>query len=82
MSPCASIHTFGMRYPIDVVLLDGSGRVLASERRVAPGRVVQADKAHYALERPSSIKSWFEEGEQVQITYLIAGEGSLLVQAA
>lgn len=28
LSPCGSIHTFGMRYAIDAVYLDKAGRVL------------------------------------------------------
>ena len=35
---CRSVHTFGMRFPIDVVLLDRAHRVVAV-RRVPPGRV-------------------------------------------
>jgi uncharacterized membrane protein (UPF0127 family) len=34
---CRSVHTFGMRFPIDVVLLDRAYRVVAV-RRVPPGR--------------------------------------------
>ncbi len=28
IAPCSSIHTFGMRYPIDVVFLDRNARVV------------------------------------------------------
>ena len=37
---CRSVHTFGMRFAIDVVFLDAQGRVLAIESGVRPGRVV------------------------------------------
>jgi uncharacterized protein len=33
IAPCASIHTIGMRYPIDVVFVDAAARVV----RVCPG---------------------------------------------
>ena len=37
---CRSIHTFGMRFPIDVVFLDRHGWPIAIRRGVKPGRVV------------------------------------------
>ncbi len=37
---CRSIHTFGMRFPIDVAFLDAAGRVIRVERAVGPGRVL------------------------------------------
>lgn len=36
---CRSIHTLGMRFPIDVVFVDGSWRVLRSWRDLRPGRM-------------------------------------------
>ena len=36
---CASVHTFGMRYTIDVVFLDPLGRVLRVARSLRPWRV-------------------------------------------
>jgi uncharacterized protein len=36
--PCNSIHTFGMRFAIDVAFLDRRGRVLKLAAQVAPGR--------------------------------------------
>jgi uncharacterized protein len=36
---CRSVHTFGMRFAIDLVWLDAEGRVLAIERGVPPWRV-------------------------------------------
>lgn len=44
---CPSLHTFGMRAPIDVVWLDLSGdpgSVLGAEPRVAPRRLVRAPR--------------------------------------
>lgn len=38
--PCASLHTFGMRFELDVAFLDRRGRVLKSVERVRPGRLV------------------------------------------
>lgn len=36
---CRSVHTFGMRFPIDAVLLDRTWRVV-SVVRLAPGRLL------------------------------------------
>ena len=38
LKPCRSIHTFFMRFPIDVLFLDGQGRVL-SKATVAPWKM-------------------------------------------
>ncbi|MCS6850477.1 MAG: DUF192 domain-containing protein, partial [Gemmataceae bacterium] len=38
--PCASVHTFGLRFPIDAVALDRTGRVLAVHRAVPPGSIL------------------------------------------
>lgn len=35
----SSIHTFFMRFPIDVVYLDREGRVLRRDPRMGPGRI-------------------------------------------
>lgn len=37
--PCNSIHTFGMRFNIDVAYLDRQGRVLKLASDVKPGRL-------------------------------------------
>jgi uncharacterized membrane protein (UPF0127 family) len=50
---CRSVHTFGMRFPIDVVFLDEQGRTLRSERNVKPCRVVTCRDAFAVLERVS-----------------------------
>jgi uncharacterized membrane protein (UPF0127 family) len=36
---CRSVHTFGMRYPLDLVWLDGGGAVVRIDRGVRPCRV-------------------------------------------
>ena len=38
--PCNSIHTIGMRFPIDVLALDRRGRVRKHFQAVPPGRVI------------------------------------------
>lgn len=35
--PCRAVHMFGMRYPVDVLFVDGSGGVVATYHQLAPG---------------------------------------------
>lgn len=44
ITPCASIHTIGMRYPIDVVFLDRNQKVLKIAHNVRPFGVSFAPK--------------------------------------
>jgi uncharacterized membrane protein (UPF0127 family) len=50
---CASVHTFGMRFALDLYFLDDGGQVLAVRRRIPPGRVVWCRGARKVLEIPS-----------------------------
>ena len=50
---CRSVHTFGMRFPIDVLFLDGCGDVIARNQAVSPRRVVAERGAAAVLEVPS-----------------------------
>jgi len=50
IAPCNAIHTFFMRFTIDVVFVDRQGRVLKLCRFVHPWRVRTAIRAFAALE--------------------------------
>jgi uncharacterized membrane protein (UPF0127 family) len=50
---CSSVHTFGMRFDLDVYFLDRRGRVLSVRRRVPPGRVLWHPGASAVLEIPA-----------------------------
>jgi uncharacterized membrane protein (UPF0127 family) len=50
---CRSVHTFGMRFRLDVLFLDGDGRVVELRRAIPPGRVVRCSRAMAVLELPS-----------------------------
>ena len=50
---CASLHTFFMRFAIDIIFADREGRVLKVSHAVAPYRLCAAPlRAYYALELP------------------------------
>ncbi|MBR2684285.1 MAG: DUF192 domain-containing protein [Atopobiaceae bacterium] len=65
---CWSIHTFGMRYAIDVAFVSSDGEVLRSERGVEPGRVLTVRGATSVFERPSSITWWPQMGERLSLS--------------
>ncbi len=51
---CASVHTFGMRFPLDLVFLDRRGAPLQLHRRVPPRRLVWCRGAAAVLEIPAA----------------------------
>ncbi|HEX5609590.1 MAG TPA: DUF192 domain-containing protein [Solirubrobacterales bacterium] len=51
---CASVHTFGMRFRLDLVFLDARGRVLSVRCQVPPRRVAWHRGAAAVLEIPSA----------------------------
>lgn len=63
---CASVHTFGMRYPIDVVFLDTLGRVLKVVPSLGPWRLAMQLGAVAVLElAPGRAKEFgFDVGAQ------------------
>jgi trehalose synthase len=54
---CSSVHTFGMRFALDLVFLDRCGRALAVQREVPPRRFVSERGAVAVLELPSGTLS-------------------------
>ena len=51
---CSSVHTFGMRFALDVYFLDRYGRVISERRSVPPRRVIWQRGAAAVLEIPSA----------------------------
>jgi uncharacterized membrane protein (UPF0127 family) len=51
---CRSVHTFGMRFPIDVLFLDGESRALSVRSGVRPRRVLVDRRARAVLEVPTA----------------------------
>src|SRR5258708_31112117 len=44
IEPCNGIHTVGMRFPIDVVMLDRRGDVMGILRNVPPFRIIRSKR--------------------------------------
>jgi len=52
---CSSVHTFGMRFAIDVLFLDEKLRVIGERRAVRPGRIVRQRGARAVLESQAGV---------------------------
>jgi uncharacterized membrane protein (UPF0127 family) len=50
LSPCRSVHTFGMRFALDLVWLGRDGAVVRVDRAVAPNRLRTCLRARAVLE--------------------------------
>jgi len=50
---CASVHTFGMRFTLDLYFLDEAGEPLAIRHEIGPRRVVSCRGARAVLEIPA-----------------------------
>lgn len=50
LTPCGSVHTFGMGYPLDLVFLDREGRVLDCIESLRPWRTCLRPKAAQTVE--------------------------------
>ncbi len=66
---CYGIHTFGMRFPIDVLFLDKDLRVIRAVKALPPYRTCVVKKSVYVLEVPTGAldASRTTEGDQIQI---------------
>jgi hypothetical protein len=52
LDPCRSVHTFGMRFALDLHWLDADGALLRIDRAVPPGRVRACRGARAIVEVP------------------------------
>ena len=58
---CNGIHTFFMRFNIDVIFMDKNKSVIKEVKNLKPWRIAVCFKAHYVLEIPSKKKVEREE---------------------
>lgn len=50
---CRSVHTFGMRYALDLLWLDGIGTIVRVDRDIPPSRIRSCRAARAVLELPA-----------------------------
>ncbi len=74
---CRSVHTFGMRYALDLAFVERDGTVGRACRNVEPGRLRSCLGAAYVLERPHALTAWFDVGDSVCVERADARGGLL-----
>ncbi len=66
---CCSVHTVGMRFPIDVIALDGQGVIIDVKRLLVPNRIYWHKRADTLIELcalcPYPLESWI--GAQLKL---------------
>ena len=50
LAPCRSVHTFGMRFALDLIWLDGAGQVVRVDAGVRPRRFRTCLRARSVIE--------------------------------
>jgi hypothetical protein len=67
LAPCNSVHTCFVRFPVDVVFLDGNGAVLAVRRSLRPWRLAWGPRgSHAVLEVPAG-SAELQPGERLRL---------------
>jgi uncharacterized membrane protein (UPF0127 family) len=68
LTPCKQVHTFGMRFPIDVVFCDRGWHVIRVTRGMRPGRVGQlVCRARYTIELAEGAAADVQIGDRLLI---------------
>jgi uncharacterized membrane protein (UPF0127 family) len=68
IAPCEAVHTFGMRFPIDVLFLSKRRQVLKVRREMVARRIAFCLRAHSVLELPAgtAAATGTEAGDQLE----------------
>ncbi len=73
LAPCWAIHTAGMRFPIDVVFVDRTGRAMRLVHGLRSWRIAVTPGAHAAIELPAgSIGGLVAAGDSLRLVGLEA----------
>ena len=79
IAPCRRIHTFGMRFALDVAYVSEQGQVLRVIRRLEPGRLPRGcPSAVVVLERRARADAWLSPGQFVELRIREQGTGPCL----
>lgn len=73
IAPCASVHMFGMRYPISCLFLDGEGRVIGRRDRLDPWRTARVRGARAVVEGPVGTFAGVPVGSRMRLEHVRAG---------
>ena len=77
IAPCSAIHTFSMRFAIDVLFVSKDGRVLRARNNVRPWRIAAALRAFAVVELAAGAieRSGTRKGDVLQVTSSATGAG-------
>lgn len=75
LAPCSGVHTWFMRFPIDVLFVDRGGCVLALRRSLAPWRLALRPGAFAVLELPAGSAARIEVGHELRLESVSTGVG-------
>jgi hypothetical protein len=65
IAPCNAVHTFFMRFPIDILFVDRQGRVLRVAREVRPWRIAAAWRAFAVVELAATAAGRIDVGHRI-----------------
>lgn len=70
--PCEAVHTFGMRFGLDLIFLDRRRRIVKIRRNVQAGRIAVCLRAHSTLELPAgSVPDSVRPGDQLSLDSIL-----------
>src|SRR5918993_4492228 len=55
IAPCNAVHTFFMRFPIDILFVDRTGTIVRMSRNVRPWRIAAGWRAFATIELPAGV---------------------------
>jgi uncharacterized membrane protein (UPF0127 family) len=67
---CGSVHTFGMRYPLDLVFMDREWMIRKLARALAPWRMAWSVRAAFTLEMPAGTIDRLKLETGMQLSWL------------
>lgn len=65
--PCHDVHTFGMRYPLDIAFISKHGDVLEVHRNVCSMKRLKSKGASMVAERFSRKGEWLKQGDVIRL---------------
>ncbi len=72
--PCNSVHTCFLRFPVDLVFLDGRGAVLAVRRKLRPWRAAWGPRNSHAVLEVLAGSADLQPGEKLRLEPAGGGE--------
>jgi hypothetical protein len=68
IAPCEGVHTFGMKFPIDILFLNKKKKILKARANMVKGRIAFSLLAHSVLELPAGTlaKTGTVAGDQLE----------------